>query len=138
MTPLACPRLFEAEAMRDGRLAGAALASFARHTTICRTCRREVQALEALAEALRGRPPSDARVDELRRLRERTRLVAAFDEALVVAPRRRSNAMRRALWPATAAIIAGAIFLWRARSGPGDRHAPRPAHARGRPTRARP
>ena len=115
MTPVACPRLFEAEAMRDGRLAGAALARFARHTTICRSCQREVQALEALAEALRARRPGDARVDELHRLRERTRLVAAFDNALV-APRRRSNAMRRALWPATAAIIASAIFLWRARS----------------------
>ena len=123
MTPVACPRLFEAEAMRDGRLAGAALARFARHTTICRSCQREVQALEALAEALRARRPGDARVDELHRLRERTRLVAAFDNALV-APRRRSNAMRRALWPATAAIIASAIFLWRARSGPDVEPAP--------------
>ena len=123
MTPVACPRLFEAEAMRDGRLAGAALASFARHTTICRSCQREVQALEALAEALRARRPGDARVDELHGLRERTRLVAAFDNALV-APRRRSNAMRRAFWPATAAIIASAIFLWHARSGPDVEPAP--------------
>lgn len=118
MTQAACPRLFEAEAMRDGRLAGAERASFVRHTTACATCRREVDALEALGGALRAAPRDDERADELRRLRERTRLVAAFDRSLV-APGRGASVMRRWLWPAVgAAMIAGAIIVVRALSGP--------------------
>jgi hypothetical protein len=116
MTTPACPRLFEAEAMRDGRLAGTELASFARHTTNCRACRHEVRSLDALGEALRA-SPGEARADELRRLRERTRLMAAFD-ATLVAPRR-SGGRRRVLWPATfvaAAVLAGIFVLGRARS----------------------
>lgn len=113
MMPAACPRLFEAEAMRDGRLAGAERASFVRHTTSCAICRREVEALEALGAALRA--GGGGRADELHDLRERTRLVGAFDRALV-APRRRSGALRWAPWAATAAaMIAAAILVARPR-----------------------
>jgi hypothetical protein len=125
MIPAACPRLFEAEAMRDGRLAGAERASFVRHTSSCAICRREVQALEALAAALRAPPGGGGRADELQRLRERTRLVAAFDRTLV-APRQRSGVMRRVLLPAAAAaMIAAAIFVGRAGLRPNVEPAPR-------------
>lgn len=110
MTRVTCARLFEAEAMRDGRLAGDELASFARHATGCTACRREVQALEALADGLRvgaaGAPPAD----ELHRLRERTRLIAAFDASLV-APRRRAPAWRWAVGTAAAAIVVAAAAV---------------------------
>jgi len=127
MNAAACPRLFEAEAMRDGRLAGAELASFTRHATACAACRREVHALEALAEALRASPGTEAGADELHRLRQRTRLVAAFDAAMV-APLRGPGAtlrMLRMLRPAAAAaMIAAALLFWRARSAPNADAAP--------------
>ena len=116
MRPAACPRLFEVEAMRDGRLAGAERVSFVRHTTSCAICRREVEALDALGAALRA--GGGDRADELHALRERTRLVAAFDRALV-APRRRSGARRWAPLAVTAAaMIAAAIFFARPRPLP--------------------
>ena len=130
MTPAPCPRLFEAEAIRDGRLAGAELASFVRHTTGCSACRHEVQALDALGEALRASSRASSRAnnrdgaqtDELHTLRERTRLVAAFDATLTrpeALSGDRGQAWRRALGPAAAAaLVAGALLFGRARLAP--------------------
>ena len=118
-----CPRLFQVEAMRDGRLDGAELARFGRHLTGCPACTREVEALELLAERLRATDPGSAGTDELRVCRERTRLLAAFDRAHV-APARRWRAPRRLLWPAAvaatvatmvAATPAGLFTSWRGR-----------------------
>jgi hypothetical protein len=110
--------------MRDGRLAGAERASFERHVTACTACSREVQALEALAESLRASPPDRAVADELHVRRERTRLLAAFDSALL-APRRSWSAGHRLLWAAAAATLVVAILvLPRVR-----RPAEAPAHA---------
>jgi hypothetical protein len=116
MSATPCPRLFEAEAMRDGRLSGAERATFERHMTTCPTCSREVQALKALAESLRASPPDHADADELQVRRERTRLLAAFDRALV-GPKRPWSARHGVLWPAAvAAIVAGIFALRRERS----------------------
>jgi hypothetical protein len=114
MTSSPCPRLFEAEAMRDGRLVGAERASFERHTTVCSACASEVDGLDALAEALRAGPSE--RVDELRVRRERTRLLGAFDRELL-APERGWGDRRRWLWPAAAAAVLFAVLVvhWRAR-----------------------
>jgi hypothetical protein len=115
MRPGSCARLFEAEAMRDGRLGGAELASFGRHLTVCPVCLREVQALEALAEGLRAAPQDHGGEDQLRVQRQRTRLLAAFDRALFT-PERRWSARRRLLWPAAAAaILTGLLVFWRGR-----------------------
>jgi len=115
MTATACPRLFEAEAMRDGRLTGARRAKFEQHVTGCPACSREIRALGALAESLRASPPDDADADELRVRRERTRLLAAFDGTLV-APERRWSARQRLLWPAALAVlVAGVVVLQRVR-----------------------
>jgi hypothetical protein len=111
MSPTACPRLFEAEALRDDRLGAAERASFERHMSVCAACAREVHALETLAEPLRASSPRD--VDELHARRERIRLLAAHDRTLV-APERRPGIRRRWLaLPALAALIAG-VSLWRA------------------------
>jgi len=118
-----CPRLFEAEAMRDGRLAGAERASFERHVTVCPACSREVQALEALAESLRAGPPDRAVADELHVRRERTRLLAAFDSALL-APRRSWSAGHRLIGSAAVAVVVAILVLPRLR-----RAAEAPAHA---------
>ena len=79
MTKPACPRWFEAEALRDGRLAGAERLSFQRHLDSCPHCSREVAALQALGDRLcnsgrRGRrrrasraPRTDAPTGRFRR-----------------------------------------------------------------------
>jgi hypothetical protein len=114
MTPRSCPRLFEVEAMRDGRLAGAELVSFERHVMACVACSRETAALEALAQPLRASPSSDS--DELHVRRERTRVLAAFNRALV-APERRWAARRLLLVPAALVVLVGVLLaVWRARA----------------------
>jgi hypothetical protein len=110
----ACPRLFEVEALRDGRLSGAELSRFQGHLGVCAECAREVRALQALADALRA-PTSAAEADELHVRRERTRLLAAFDASLVPTARGR----RPQLWIAAAAVVLSAALvfvLWPARS----------------------
>ena len=124
MSATPCPRLFEAEAMRDGRLAGAERASFERHVATCRACSREVQALEAMAESLRAVPPDHSPPEELHIRRERTRLLAAFDRALL-SPRRSWIVGPKLLWPAAvAALVASGLWLPRLRRPPEA-----PAHA---------
>src|SRR4051794_25238277 len=114
--PVACVRLFEGEAMRDGRLSAAEMASFARHAAACSACRHEMRALDALAEALRASSRDGAQADDLRRLRERSRLVAAFDATLVARPRRTATGLRPALWlTAGAAMVAAAVLFARIR-----------------------
>ncbi len=110
-----CPRLFEAEARRDGRLTGTERASFDRHLAVCPACSREVEALEALAAPLRD--GSGAVVDELHERRERTRLLAAFERSRL-SPEPRAFAHRRVLWPALAAVlsIVAAVVFYRVRT----------------------
>jgi hypothetical protein len=111
MTPASCPRLFEVEAARDGRLAGAELASFERHMATCPVCSREAQAFEAPAAALRA--GSAGKRDELHVRRERTRLLAAFDGELVVPGRQWGRGW---LWPVpVAALMVGLFVFWRMR-----------------------
>jgi hypothetical protein len=101
----ACPRLFEAEALRDGRLTGAELARFKTHLLTCASCAREAQALDTLAESLRSsiEPPV---TDELHLRRERLRLLAAFNATLVRTRRvKRAQAWQRPL--ATMLVFAG-------------------------------
>ena len=112
MTPTACARLFEAEAMRDGRLVGVALHNFERHVRVCAVCACEVQALEALAEPLRADSPSRSPSDELHARRERSRLLATFAGARV-APERHRHAGYLPLWAAAVAALAGGVFVVR-------------------------
>jgi FecR protein len=118
----ACPRLFEVEALRDGRLTGAELSRFQSHLGMCAVCAAEAQALQALAQELRSPTNfADADADELHVRRERTRLLAAFDAGLMPAPRRSVakpwfvSAVALAL---LSALAAGAFALWPARSVP--------------------
>jgi hypothetical protein len=120
-----CPRRFEAQALRDGRLAGSERTSFERHASACPGCGREVQALEALAQALRAGLPDSGRavVDELHAQRERARLLAAFEDVNVASQRSArpswsGRARRRLVWPVgLVALAAGCFVLWRVRPG---------------------
>jgi TolA-binding protein len=101
---------------------------------VCAACRREVQALEALADALRASAAGGAPADELHRLRERTRLIAAFD-ATLVAPRATEPVWRtpgrRWAWGAAVAVVlvaVGAGGIWRfVRAPEGLKTEPTPA-----------
>jgi len=108
MSKTACPRSFEVEALRDGRLTGGERASFERHLTACTACASEVAELDALAAALHQ---GAELVDELHERRERVRLLAAFDAALVKPKRAGSTGY----WLAAAALVMCAIFgfAWR-------------------------
>lgn len=113
-----CPRLFEVEALRDGRLSGAELMRFQSHLGVCAVCAEEARALQALAESLRS-PANLVEADELHTRRERTRLLAAFDAGLMPTPR--SNVTRP--WLVAASALAGlsvlgalALVLWSSRA----------------------
>jgi anti-sigma factor RsiW len=104
MTKSACPRSFEAEALRDGRLAGAERLSFQRHLDSCPRCSHEVASLRALGDRLQDSGlDADADADELHVRRERMRLLAAFDAKL--APPERTLAARGLLVGAAAAAL---------------------------------
>jgi hypothetical protein len=114
----ACPRLFEVEALRDGRLSGAELTRFQSHLGMCAECAREARTLRALAEALRA-PTSTVEADELHVRRERTRLLAAFDGRLVPARTHRPRVGRLAVATALLALLGTlGVVLWLARPVP--------------------
>lgn len=81
MNARACPRLFEVEALRDGRLAGSERDDFQRHLAKCAACTLEASELERLGEALRTSRTGPT--DELHVRREKTRLLSAFDRTLL-------------------------------------------------------
>jgi len=97
-----CPRLFEAEAWRDGRLSGPEAGRFQAHASGCAACTRELHDLQTLADAL-GAPIENA-PDELHVRRERTRLLAAFDARLVPVARQNNNP--KLIWATIAATLA--------------------------------
>jgi hypothetical protein len=112
MKPGACPRLFEVEALRDGRLGAAERSHFERHVMMCAVCSREARSLDELARALRH-CPAEPRGDELQQRRERTRLLAAFDRALVSEGHSRTPARRWVALASMAVLAATLIFFWR-------------------------
>lgn len=114
MRPGACPRALEAEALRDGRLAGAERARFEQHAALCALCAHELRALEALAELVRQGGEARADLDELHVRRERTRLLAAFGGA-ALAPEPRASAGRAWGWTAAAALVCAALGVWYSR-----------------------
>jgi hypothetical protein len=120
----ACPRLFEVEALRDGRLAGPEVARLRAHTHVCPICAGEAETFESLARALRSSARADR--DELHVRRERTRLLAAFDQSLVPSLRgarsRFWTAAVAALVMLSLALALGFVFV-RSRPEPQDRAA---------------
>jgi hypothetical protein len=121
-----CARVFEAEALRDGRLTGAELASFQRHLASCAVCSSEVKALDALASALQTRPAERANTNELHVRRERTRLLAAFDASLT--PPERPSSAPRWFWALATGLAAFAGIFAYFRAPPAGTHAA-PANA---------
>lgn len=100
-----CTRLFEVEALRDGRLTGTEVTRFQSHVRSCSVCAQELSALQGLATALRSTVTQAE--DELRVRRERTRLLAAFDASLMPS----SKPSRRKLWFGALGGLAAALAL---------------------------
>jgi hypothetical protein len=100
-----CHRLFEVQAVRDGRLTGPALDAHQVHVRGCAQCRAEARILDELSTSLRALP--FRRVDELTGRRRRAQLLAMVNEAQIFSP-----ACRRSVaWPLAAAVaIVIAVF----------------------------
>lgn len=107
MTGLSCPRLFEVEALRDGRLAGSERLSFQQHLSRCAACGREWKTLDVLGRALRS--SSTEEIDALRTRRERVRLLAAFDRTQVERRAPWLPGLERR-WPSVAAVIVALVL----------------------------
>ena len=100
MSDRRCDRIWQVEAIRDGRLAATPAAS--EHVKRCTECRDEHERLEALATALRD--SSRAPQDELRALRLRRRVVERANGESLRAETPRSS---RPTW----ALAAGAVLV---------------------------
>jgi hypothetical protein len=106
MTAAACKRSWEAEAVRDGRLAGAERVSFEGHAQRCPACSRERQQLAELAEQLRAHAsPSDEVT--LRRLRQS---ILQRADAELRDPRRRWRPIGLYAAPALLALVLAFTF----------------------------
>ncbi len=109
---MTCPRVFEVEAIRDGRLSGNDRIRFERHLASCSDCANEARALEELAASASASIRSRGERDELHVRRERTRLLAAYDDALVGEKKKPAPPW---LWGLAAALLlASAVVMWRA------------------------
>ena len=105
-----CPRAWEVEAARDGRLLGKDLDSALRHRATCAECTAEERELAALGSNL-ARLPELAR-DPLTVRRSRQQLMASLNESIIgpAEPRRRpKQAFAVAL--SGAALFAGWFFV---------------------------
>ena len=106
MTRVPCPRLWQVEAARDGRLTGSDLSSALRHRTECADCGQEARALAELGqqiEAVQTQP-----VDPLRQRRTRQALLGAWNEHLLA--EREPRARRRSALIAASCVV-GAVAL---------------------------
>ncbi len=114
MSSNSCQRLWEAEAIEDGRLHGDSCAGHQRHLEVCVECRDEVRALRRIRALARAggaqRPP------ELERRRLRAQLLRAANHASVFG----SSTFRRtwALVPVALLTLTLAFFALRARRAP--------------------
>jgi hypothetical protein len=79
--PRVCPRKWQVEAVRDGRLRGKDLDSALRHRATCAECTEAERALSALGASI-SRLPQLAR-DPLATRRARQRLIAALNESVL-------------------------------------------------------
>lgn len=121
-----CPRFWEVEAAKDGRLRGDALESLIHHLARCRACSREARYVEALGRDLRDHAPPAADEIAVRGLRQR--ILSHVDAELAgrsIAPPRfssRSGSVRARL--AALAFVATVIGVVGHRATRGTAPAP--------------
>lgn len=97
---MTCPRLWEVEAARDGRLSGEELARFEEHRSRCDACTTQALQMAELAERLRSSGPPALDAVSRRRLRQ---AVLGSADAALARPSKRV--------PRTLAVTVGAGFV---------------------------
>jgi hypothetical protein len=107
VTSPACIRLWQVEAVRDGRLTGKDLERALRHIETCAECAAEVSALSTLGQRLSRLPLVER--DQLTTQRARQRLIAALNDSVIDPPRRSSTAPL--LGALSIALAAAAVWL---------------------------
>jgi TolA-binding protein len=108
-----CSRLWQAEAITDGRLSHPDAAAFERHAASCAECAREIRELEQLRQLTAQLPASSA--SDLERRRQRHELLRMANEATVHAPRSRARVVGTFVIGAalvTAATALGMRAVW--------------------------
>lgn len=103
-----CSRLWEGEAIEDGRLSGAERSSFEHHARTCDDCAREVAELARLRDALGALPVATATALERRRLR-RT-VIQQVDGERLRAPKSLALRVVPALALAVALFVAAVVL----------------------------
>jgi len=94
-----CPRTWEVEAARDGRLRAKDVDSLVRHLVGCEVCRRRQDQLAALGAVLRDLPPAPDDLLAARRMRHR--LFAEADQLVLQSP----NKLRLRPWLIGSAVL---------------------------------
>ena len=111
MSARACQRLWQVEAVRDGRLAGKELANALRHRAECADCSLEYRALSDLGRQIASVPARGLTALSARRARQR--LLGAWNEQLLIEPQpRRRRQMAIALALAATLLAAAAAAAW--------------------------
>jgi hypothetical protein len=107
---MTCPRLWEVEAARDGRLSGEELAHFEEHRGRCDDCTAHASQIEDLAERLRSSGPPALDLVSRRRLRQA--VLGSADAALARASRRAPSTIAIAVGFGFVVLSAASLFAW--------------------------
>ena len=105
----ACPRQWQVEAARDGRLSSDDIDHFEVHRARCLSCRQETLEIESVAELVRRN--DHPRLDDLSLRRLRQRLLANADTAIRSPPTHVIGSSKLVLAVALPAIFAGSLVL---------------------------
>jgi len=104
---MSCPRSWQIEAARDGRLTGKDLGSAVRHRERCADCAREHLELTRLAGTVERLPLLTR--DSMTTHRERQQLMAAMNDAILAPPKANTD-WRGPLGFAVALVVACGLF----------------------------
>lgn len=112
MTARCCARLWEAEALADGRLTGPDRASFERHAAMCSECRTELEEVGKLDRAMLAVDVGE--LGELERQRARSRLLERANAEILDVPRHgRARARVLAAFTLAAIAVLTGVLLFR-------------------------
>ena len=112
-----CPRAWEVEAVRDGRLTGRAREAHAAHVDMCASCAVDSEALEAMARGLREIASNGRDEMAMRRIRNRVLEVVDAEQTGRARTGRRGWGRAAGGLALVLAVALVAFFSWRA----GDR-----------------
>src|SRR4051812_2171581 len=116
MTRATCSRLWQVEAIHDGRLSGKDLELAERHRLHCTDCATEARNLAELSLALSTSPELPR--DPLSVRRSRQRLLAAVNDSIIASPPVRSHRFAAVLAIVSVATLGVALGVFRMSRAP--------------------